>query len=117
MKITFDPAANADLDDIFAWISKDNERAAYHMIARLEARPVCWRRRVLLIWVGPAAMKARTSSSKRPTLSYTKCTSGKARLSCFPSCTVREIASAKTTSADQHSPIPMLTLAERAAVN
>jgi plasmid stabilization system protein ParE len=38
MKITFDPAANADLDDIFAWISKDNERAAYHMIARIEAR-------------------------------------------------------------------------------
>ena len=38
MKITFDPAANADLDRIFAWISKDNQRAAYAMIARIEAR-------------------------------------------------------------------------------
>ena len=38
MKITFDPAANADLDGIFAWISKDNTRAAYEMIARIEAR-------------------------------------------------------------------------------
>jgi toxin ParE1/3/4 len=38
MRITFDPAARADLDDIFAWISKDNESAAYEMIARIEAR-------------------------------------------------------------------------------
>ena len=38
MRITFDPAANADLDDIFAWISEDNARAAYDMIARIEAR-------------------------------------------------------------------------------
>jgi plasmid stabilization system protein ParE len=38
MKITFDPAANADLDRIFAWISKDNQRAAYAMIARIEAQ-------------------------------------------------------------------------------
>jgi plasmid stabilization system protein ParE len=29
MIITFDPAASGDLDDIFAWISEDNERAAY----------------------------------------------------------------------------------------
>jgi toxin ParE1/3/4 len=38
MKITFDPAANADLDSIFAWISRDSERAAYAMIARIEVR-------------------------------------------------------------------------------
>ena len=38
MIITFDPAANADLDDIFAWISKDNERAAHDMIARIQER-------------------------------------------------------------------------------
>jgi plasmid stabilization system protein ParE len=38
MKITFDPAARADLDDIFAWISNDNEVAAYEIIARIEAR-------------------------------------------------------------------------------
>jgi plasmid stabilization system protein ParE len=38
MIITFDPAASADLDRIFAWISKDNHRAAYGMIARIEGR-------------------------------------------------------------------------------
>ena len=38
MIITFDPAANADLDRIFAWISNDNKRAAYGMIARIQAR-------------------------------------------------------------------------------
>ncbi len=38
MKITFDPGARADLDDIFAWISKDNARAAFELIARIEAR-------------------------------------------------------------------------------
>lgn len=38
MKITFDPAAVADLDDIFAWIANDNPSAARAMIARIEAR-------------------------------------------------------------------------------
>jgi toxin ParE1/3/4 len=38
MRITFDPGARADLDDIFGWISKDNEAAAYAMISRIEAR-------------------------------------------------------------------------------
>jgi toxin ParE1/3/4 len=38
MRITFDPGARTDLDDIFAWISQDNEAAAYAMIARIEAR-------------------------------------------------------------------------------
>jgi toxin ParE1/3/4 len=38
MRITFDPAARADLDDIFAWIAKANEHAAYEMIGRIEAR-------------------------------------------------------------------------------
>jgi plasmid stabilization system protein ParE len=38
MKIAFDAAASDDLDRIFAWIEKDNRRAAYEMIARIEAR-------------------------------------------------------------------------------
>jgi plasmid stabilization system protein ParE len=38
MKITFDPAASADLDNIFEWISHDSERAAYATIARIEVR-------------------------------------------------------------------------------
>ena len=38
MRITFDPAARADLENIFAWISKDNEAAARAMLSRIEAR-------------------------------------------------------------------------------
>jgi addiction module RelE/StbE family toxin len=38
MRITFDPRANEDLDRIFSWIAKDNRRAAYEMIARIEER-------------------------------------------------------------------------------
>jgi toxin ParE1/3/4 len=38
MKITFDPRARDDLDRIFAWIAKDNPKAARDMMARIEAR-------------------------------------------------------------------------------
>jgi toxin ParE1/3/4 len=38
MKVTFEPAAQDDLDRIFAWIAKDNSRAALEMIARIERR-------------------------------------------------------------------------------
>jgi plasmid stabilization system protein ParE len=36
MKVTFEPAARDDLDDIFAWIAKDNPNAAFAMIGRIE---------------------------------------------------------------------------------
>jgi plasmid stabilization system protein ParE len=38
MRVTFDPAARSELDHIFAWIVKDNPRAAFEMIARIEAK-------------------------------------------------------------------------------
>jgi toxin ParE1/3/4 len=38
MKVTFEPAAQDDLDRIFAWIARDNPRAALEMIARIEHR-------------------------------------------------------------------------------
>lgn len=38
MRVTFDPAARTELDRIFAWIAKDNPRAAFEMIARIEAK-------------------------------------------------------------------------------
>ena len=38
MRVTFDPAASEELDRIFAWIAKDSPRAAYDLIARIEAR-------------------------------------------------------------------------------
>jgi plasmid stabilization system protein ParE len=38
MRITFDPGARVDLDEIFEWISKDNETAAYAMISHIEAK-------------------------------------------------------------------------------
>jgi toxin ParE1/3/4 len=36
MKVTFEPAARDDLDRIFAWIARDNPRAALAMVARIE---------------------------------------------------------------------------------
>ena len=38
MRVTFDPAARDELDDIYAWIAKDSPRAAHEMIARIEAK-------------------------------------------------------------------------------
>ena len=37
MRVTFDPAARAELNDIFQWIAKDSPRAAHDLIARIEA--------------------------------------------------------------------------------
>jgi plasmid stabilization system protein ParE len=38
MKVTFEPAARDELDRIFAWIAKDNPRAALAMLARIEEK-------------------------------------------------------------------------------
>jgi plasmid stabilization system protein ParE len=38
MKVRFEPGASDDLDRVFAWIAKDNPRAASEMIARIEAK-------------------------------------------------------------------------------
>jgi len=38
MRVTFDPDASDDLDRVFAWIAKDNPRAAYEMVGTIEAK-------------------------------------------------------------------------------
>jgi toxin ParE1/3/4 len=38
MRVTFDPIARDELNRIFAWIAKDNPRAAYQLIARIEVK-------------------------------------------------------------------------------
>ena len=38
MRIIFDPRARGDLERLFAWIAKDNPKAADDMVARIEAR-------------------------------------------------------------------------------
>jgi toxin ParE1/3/4 len=38
MRVTFDPAASEELDRIYAWIAKDNPRAALNMVARIRAK-------------------------------------------------------------------------------
>jgi plasmid stabilization system protein ParE len=103
MKITFDPAASADLDRIFAWISKDNQRAAYDMIARIGSR-ISLLAIPGLAYMGRARRDEGThDSSKRHTLLCTKFTSSTARLSCFPSSTAHKIASAGKTSCKEHA--------------
>ncbi|MGO9700285.1 MAG: type II toxin-antitoxin system RelE/ParE family toxin [Xanthobacteraceae bacterium] len=38
MRVTFEPAARDELDNIYSWIAKDSPRAAHEMIARIEAK-------------------------------------------------------------------------------
>lgn len=38
MRISFDSAANDDLDSVFAWIAKDDVPAAYETMLRIEAQ-------------------------------------------------------------------------------
>jgi toxin ParE1/3/4 len=38
MRVTFNPSASDELDDIFAWIAQDSPRAASAMVARIEAK-------------------------------------------------------------------------------
>jgi toxin ParE1/3/4 len=38
MKIVFDAAASGDLDRVYAWIARDNVRAAIKTIERLESK-------------------------------------------------------------------------------
>jgi toxin ParE1/3/4 len=38
MKITFEPAARDELNDIFEWIARDNPGAARKLIARIEEK-------------------------------------------------------------------------------
>jgi len=38
MRVTFDPAASDELNGIFTWIAKDSPRAAFEMLARIEAK-------------------------------------------------------------------------------
>ncbi len=38
MRVTFEPAARDELDRVSAWIVKDNPRAAFEMVARIEAK-------------------------------------------------------------------------------
>jgi len=38
MKITFEPAARNELNDIFEWIAKDNPGAARRLVARIEEK-------------------------------------------------------------------------------
>ncbi len=38
MKVTFEPTARDELARIFAWIAKDNRRAATELIARIEEK-------------------------------------------------------------------------------
>ncbi len=38
MRVAFEPGASDDLDRAYAWIAKDNPRAAAELIARIEAK-------------------------------------------------------------------------------
>jgi plasmid stabilization system protein ParE len=36
MKVSFEPAAREELDAVLSWIAKDNPRAAFELVERIE---------------------------------------------------------------------------------
>ena|ERR1700704_3880083 len=84
MRVTFDPAASAELDRIFAWIAKDNPRAAIEIIARIEAKVMRLEVPELTNMAVPAWSMEPANFSNGRTSSSTKCTrSGMKLLSCL----------------------------------
>ena len=74
MRVTFDPAARSELDRIFAWIARDNPRAALEMIARIEAKVMRLGAPGLANMGRPGLVVGRVSLSNIRTSSSTKCT-------------------------------------------
>src|ERR1700722_12244273 len=95
MRITFDPGARADLDDIFAWISEKNESAAYAMIGRIEAKIALLATPGLEHMGRSGFAAARANSSNIPISLCTKCRRAKRKLLCGRSFTAPRTASAK----------------------
>jgi len=99
MKISFEPVARDELNDIFEWIAKDNPDAAYKLIARIEERSRGSRRRTSHTWDVRVLSRGRENWSNIRTLSSTEWMTGDKRLSSSRSCMVRVIAKAKKDSA------------------
>ena len=93
MRVTFDPAARSELDRVFEWIAKDNPRAAFEMIARIEAKVMRLGTPGLANMGVRVSSKVRVSFSNIRTSSSTKCTRSEMRLSSYRSCTGRRTGS------------------------
>src|SRR6516162_1059165 len=90
MRITFDPGARADLDHIFAWISRDNAAAAYAMISRIETRIALLATPGLEYMGRPGLDEGSASSSSTRTSLCTNCSRPGRKSSCGPYSTVHK---------------------------
>jgi plasmid stabilization system protein ParE len=84
MKIVFDAAASGDLDRTYAWIARDNPRAAIDIIERIEAKVMRLATQGSNTWNAAAKSKARASFQKRRTSSFIGLTKTATRLSSSP---------------------------------
>jgi plasmid stabilization system protein ParE len=98
MKVIIREAAEDDLDRIFAWIAKDNPRAAADMVSRIRDRITRLELDPLAQMGVPASSRVRASLSNIPTSSFTKFLTSTAKFSCSRSFTVHEIERVVTRS-------------------
>jgi len=99
MKIVVRAKADEDLDSIFAWIARDNPRAAAGVIRRIRQRIGRLATPGLEHMGRPDLILEHASSSSRPTSSSTKCTKRAQRSKCSTSCTAHRTGSAEQDSA------------------
>jgi plasmid stabilization system protein ParE len=93
MKVTFEPAARDELDDIFAWIAKDNPRAALEMITRIEEKVMRLGSPELAHMGRPGLVEGTRELIEWPYIIVcTRWVQTKTRSSLFPSCTGLKIA-------------------------
>ena len=84
MRVTFDPAASDELDSIFAWIAKDNPRAALDLVARIRVKVMRLETPELTHMGRPGLVEVRASFSNGRTSSSTKYTRIGTKLSLYP---------------------------------
>lgn len=81
MKISFEPAARDELNDIFEWIAKDSPGAARRLIRRIEEKIGLLAVPNLAHLGRPGLVEEHESSSRIRTLSFIRWMSGHERLS------------------------------------
>lgn len=95
MKVRFEPAASDELDRIFAWIARDNPRAALSMIARIEDKVMRLGSPELTYMGAPVSSKARASFSSGHTSLSTRSTKIARKSSSCLSFTARKTGKAR----------------------
>ena len=100
MRVTFDPAARDELDDIFQWIARDSPRAAHELIARIEAKVMRLELPELTHMGRPGLVEDTRELLEWPYIIVYKVLRIERRSSSYPSCTAQETGRTNKHAAD-----------------